>query len=367
MNIVSLVLFFAFLGSLQGFSLPSNRHARSGILGMTTTDDISLSGDHSKFLKEVAKIDPPKRLPTLIKLLSMDDNEELVQPTERQNLNPFLIPLSKSKKDGSYLCYIRWPTQKEDMDLQIVRTTETGIELVAMGTDQWCHRQIATRDFYGDKSVEELTALLNKDGSLYTVDDYMPFLKSGKFDSTTTEGLSLVLDRYLLTKVGAFPDCFERLAEHFLEEGSQVSALVTCERAVSVFYGWGHPMSFHANMLNGITDRQAEARDAARAAVNMPLWTVAKSAKSLDELAILAGFTGSKILGEMHAFRAQEKREEEIGEGLSPLQVTLDQAAHLMDAIALGAIEGGWNAETKKLISEKYEEGYPEMAKFILG
>ena len=69
------------------------------------------------------------------------------------------------------------------------------------------------------------------------VGDYVPFLKSGKFPTLTSSDLRLVLDRYLLTKVGPFPDCFERLAEHFLQKGNDVSALVTCERAVSVFYG----------------------------------------------------------------------------------------------------------------------------------
>ncbi len=40
----------------------------------------------------------------------------------------------------------------------------------------------------------------------------------------------------------------------------------------------------------------------------------------------------------MHAFRAQDPRPDDIGEGMSPLQVTLDQAAHLMDAVALGKL-----------------------------
>lgn len=37
----------------------------------------------------------------------------------------------------------------------------------------------------------------------------------------------------------------------------------------------------------------------------------------------------------MHEFRAKDERKEEVGEGLSPAQVALDQAAHLMDAIAM--------------------------------
>ena len=36
---------------------------------------------------------------------------------------------------------------------------------------------------------------------------------------------------------------------------------------------------------------------------------------------MLAGFTGTAILGEMHAFRARDPRTDDIGEGMSPLQV----------------------------------------------
>jgi len=99
----------------------------------------------------------------------------------------------------------------------------------------------------------------------------------------------------------------------------------------------------------------------------------------------------------MHKFRASDPRTDEIGEGLSPCQVTLDQAAHLMDAVgtsgvvgpsftggvgtyvhiltlllsftidtALGQVEGGWEGARADL-SQKYREGgYPEMSAFIM-
>lgn len=80
----------------------------------------------------------------------------------------------------------------------------------------------------------------------------MPLLKSGKFPTFTENDLKLVLDRYLLTKVGAFPDCYERLAANFFDTKNEISALVTCERAVSIFYGWGHPVNFHAKLMSKI-------------------------------------------------------------------------------------------------------------------
>ena len=67
----------------------------------------------------------------------------------------------------------------------------------------------------------------------------------------------------------------------------------------------------------------------------------------------------------MHAYRANDPRTDDIGEGLSPAQVSLDQAAHLMDAMAFGYVKGGWEGSLET-IAEKYEKsGYPEMAKFM--
>lgn len=331
-------------------------------LGVTATEL-----DTSSFLTDVAKTAPPRRLGTLLKLLEMDEDEEVVNPTERSGMCPFLIPLSKNKKTGQYLCYIRWPTQKDDMDLQLVRTTEVGVILEGMGTDQYCHRMIVEKDFRADPNAPEMIQLLNSEGQLYTEGAYMPMLRSGKFNVANEEGKNLVLDRYLLTKVGAFPDCFERLANNFLTTGSDVSALVTCERAVSVFYGWGHPLTFHSIMLNGIPERQAEAKDCARAAMGLPAWTVAKNSEDLNTIIEISGYKGGqKFLGEMHLYRSTDPREDEVGEGLSPVQVTLDQVAHLMDAVALGGVTGGWEGNKAK-ISDMYREGgYPEMADFII-
>jgi hypothetical protein len=75
----------------------------------------------------------------------------------------------------------------------------------------------------------------------------------------------------------------------------------------------------------------------------------------------MAGYTNPGLVGEMHAFRATDPREKDIAEGHNPIQVgplhcgcntqrppdrrtnkcvsiqiILDQAAHMMDAVALG-------------------------------
>jgi hypothetical protein len=83
----------------------------------------SILSEHISYMENIAKVTPPRRLETLLQLLEMSGDQTILSPNARKGLNPFLIPLS-IRKDGSILCYIRWPTQKDGMDLQLVRTTE---------------------------------------------------------------------------------------------------------------------------------------------------------------------------------------------------------------------------------------------------
>lgn len=361
------LMYFALLCRRNvAFTGTSIKYRSKKLCSVTLNAGVSLltENEHANFIKDIAFKEPPAKLDLLLTILQ-ENGEELVSPRKRGSLNPFLIPLTRNKEDSSLLCYIRWPTQKESMDLQLVRTTEAGVRLVSLSTDNMIKRIAAEMDFYAHPKATNLIELINKDDQVYKPGDYIPLLKSGKFPALTDYDLKLILDRYILTKVGAFPDCYERLATDYLKRGDQTSALITCERSTSVFYSWGHPLAFHAGMMASIPGRELEVKDVARAALAQPLWTVGKTVKELDDVAKHAGFSGAKILGDMHAFRAKDKREDEIGEGLSPVQVTLDQAAHLMDAIAMGSEAGGW-LEGRQLIAQKYEEGgYPEVARFI--
>jgi hypothetical protein len=224
-------------------------------LSMNTVD--TFVSEHTAYLRDVARVKSPQRLRALLELIDLQGEDTLISPTDRKGLNPFLIPLARNKKDNSRLCFIRWPTQKDEMDLQLCRTTEVGVVLVSLGTNQYCHRIAVEQDFYCTPTAPQAIALLNRDGEMYTSGAYLDFLKSGKFPTLTDADLKLVLDRYLLTKVGAFPDCYERLANNFMASKNDVSALVTCERAVSIFYGWGHPINFHAKVMSKLTGRGA--------------------------------------------------------------------------------------------------------------
>lgn len=59
--------------------------------------------------------------------------------------------------------------------------------------------------------------------------------------------------------------------------------------------------------------------------------------QDLDLAVSLAGYSSTSVVGNMHEVRSRDPREKDIAEGIDPKQVPLDQAAHLMDAVTLGA------------------------------
>lgn len=339
--------------SMRRVGRPCNRFLSSAAYG----------DEHREFLSRIAKAQVPSRLDALLDLLPLL-GLEVVSPFERKGLNPLLVPVAKNHEDGSLLCFLRWPTQKDGMDLQLVRTNDAGVSLVALSTDHFCHKHAVEMDLNGDAHAVQVACMVNQPSKLYNMGDIGQFVQSSKFPSASPAERRLALDRYLLTKVGAFPDCYQRLADNFLASKNAISAMVTAERAVNVFYSWGQPMVYHSKLLLQL-GRPNEARDGAKTALSLPKWTLAHSRAELEEVIKLAGFSDVKMLGDMHLYRSKDARTKDIEEGVSKEQVLLDQAAHLMDAVTLGSFEGGWDAARPELAQRYRDGGYPDIAAFL--
>mmetsp|Transcript_19847 Transcript_19847/g.19954 ORF Transcript_19847/g.19954 Transcript_19847/m.19954 type:complete len:355 (-) Transcript_19847:59-1123(-) len=328
-----------------------------------STFSSNISVDHAKYIEDIARFEAPRELCTLLTLLEMNGNE-IIPPRKRKDLIPFLIPLSKLTNTNNLLCYIRWPTQKDSSPLQLVTTTETGVYLYSPSTISLCQRILVEMDFHSHSHFQTATSVLQTTcpSFHYTQGDYLTLFKD-KFPKETLEQRERVLTRYLLTVIGPFPDLYDRLISEYLLSEQTVTALVTCERAISLFYGYGHPTTRHAQILR---EREKHARDVAVTAITMPLWTAAKTTQELENIVKLAGYTDTQALAQLHMIRSKDERLSEIGEKLSPMQVSLDQAAHLMDAVTLGVKDQDW-LSVRPLLAQKYNKGgYSDMSAFIL-
>lgn len=219
------------------------------------------------------------------------------------------------------------------------------LTLLATSVKSYVTRTVASADFSGKS--EEVCGIRESGG------EGLPY-RNGEVDES-----GMGLERYLLMKTGPFPDIYEGLARFHLAKGDVQSALVTCELAAGVFPGWGRAHVFHAHVLQEV-GREKESQDAARFALQMPLWTLGGE---VGEVGRMAGYKEEKSLGKIYRRLYEDERKEDVKGGKAPEQVALDRAAFLLD---LCVVEGGeWEGARERLAELYQEGGMEEFATFV--
>ncbi|XP_058080516.1 protein IN CHLOROPLAST ATPASE BIOGENESIS, chloroplastic-like isoform X2 [Magnolia sinica] len=278
---------------------------------------------------------------------SLSFGETIVSPGARKGLMPLTIPLSESQS-GSMTALLRWPTSPPKMEMPVVEVRKYGVWLLAKSVDQYIHRVLVEED--ANNSQESNDKLFDASSiageKLYRRGDY-------------AESKIANLDVYLSKKVGFFPDVLERKVVEHLEKGDHVSALVTGEfYAKGHFPGFGRPFVFNAEVLLKV-GRKLESKDAARAALKSPWWTLGCRYQEAAEIAEWEDEQIEYIKEKV----SEEGRREDLKKGKEPGQVALDQAAFLLD---LASVEGTWD-EIVEQIAECYKEaGLEDIARFVL-
>uniref|UniRef100_A0A7S3EKV4 Uncharacterized protein n=1 Tax=Rhodosorus marinus TaxID=101924 RepID=A0A7S3EKV4_9RHOD len=306
----------------------------SGSYGLQRRDRTALCASDaavfSEYLEDVANLKAPKYLRSLLDVLEAK-GEKIGDPSKRAGLHPFLIPIS-SDEEGT-TGFLRWPTPPPDMEVPIVRNAkgEMGLTLLSTGAENFIKRHMAELDSAAkpaDVSVPEELQIAEGE----------------------VESLGFGLERYVILKIGPFPDIYEGLTRFHEIKGDMQSALVCAERSGVAFPGWARGHCFHARLLQRF-NRNSEARDAARYALQLPLWTLGDS---LQEMGQIAGYQDETSLQKIFKRLAEDERENEIKDGKPKEQVALDRAAYLMDYTY--AAGGSWD-EIKDELAALYNEG----------
>jgi len=311
---------------------------------------------HEKFLSDVALVMPPSALASVAGLL-VSRGEELVEPGVDASLHPLLVPLTKSA-DGAITGLLRWPTASGGgSKLPLVRTTADGkqLTLLANSAENFLLRAAAIADAEGSSDAESLASLAAGVGWPY---------KAGEAAASAGG-----LPGYLLTKVGPFVQEYESLAEGHLKKGSETSALVTCERSQACFGAWGRPFAFHARMLTTIGDYEEEARDKARSALELPLWTLGDELSEVVKLAqtdmsslkekVQLKSEGKLTTEQLRAQNGMEKR--------TPSEIAKDRASYLLDLAVVSPEEYSWESVREPLAELYTKAGMGSIAAFVKG
>lgn len=202
----------------------------------SSSSSIATAPEHAAFLREVAAMEPPASLQSLLRVLQ-SQGESTVSPwSARKGIIPLAIPLTETQ-DGEVTALLRWPTPVSGMDVPVVRVQSFGVTLLAKSPEDYIHRALVEDDVAG--SSGRIAESAGEVGSaLY---------RRGDFEASQSSSL----DVYLMKKVGLFPDVFERLALRHFENGDDISALVTGEYYASKkhFPGFGRPFVFNAELM----------------------------------------------------------------------------------------------------------------------
>lgn len=327
--------------------------------GATRGEIADVAKLQGEYLTTRAASDAPDLLQGLLAacVAAPGNSMRLVVPDEgiRKDLHPFLIPLCVDEANNTPVGLLRWPTPPADFDLPVVRATRRydgfQLELLARSAKDYIARTMATADASGNSEwFEQIMEL----GDLEADAIY----KKGDVDAS-----GFGLEKFLVLRIGPFPDVYEGLAEFHAARGDSQSALITMERACQAFPGWARSHCYHARLLSRL-NRPLEARDAARFSLQMPLWTMNDN---VQEIAELAGYQDPSSLPKIYRGLAEDERKGEIHEGKKPEQVALDRAAFLLDSVVARSISESstWRSVREELALRYKEARMPEIARLV--
>jgi len=173
----------------------------------------------------------------------------------------------------------------------------------------------------------------------------------------------------VITKVAPFMQEYERLAASHMAKASeqgQQAALITCERNQACFAAWGRPFAFHALRLLDL-EREEEARDLARQALSMPLWTLSAD---LEEVLSIAQMSREELTAKLRLKESGQQTAEELRasngmEKRTPQQIAKDRASYLLDLVVAAPDEFSWLSCRAQLAKYYLEAGMSQLAQFV--
>lgn len=239
--------------------------------------------------------------------------------------HPLLCALADTAEGR--IALLVWPGATDEEPLPVVRDDGHRLALLAPSLRDWVRQRAAALDRQGqlDDTLADAVAPHYRRG------------EAGAADPTA----------WIVLQGGGSMAAYEALSERQLARGDVTAALVGIERAIARFPGWAEP---HARRWRLLSDagRDELARDAATAALGLPLWTLQ------SDWTALAAAIGWKA-----PFDAAPWRRRLDADGVPPL----DRAAHLLDATAVAG--DAWASIRARVASLYAEGGADKLSRWI--
>jgi hypothetical protein len=304
--------------------------------------------------------------------------DDLVAVKEQDlDLHPHLFAIAQSTKTGNYICGLH-RCFASDYDYEssinapwpIVESAAgaRGMKLLALNSEHLMRRIASESDFEG--SDGDAVSLYNEglgQGNLNAELD-------APYEEGSVEKLGYGAEKYVLLRVGPFPDLYEIMSLSHKGRGDESSSLIAAETNNGKFGGFGSTFQFYARLLQSFGARDDEARDAARMCLRLPLPSIGFLDEDFKEVAVVAQLADEadsteEALAKMQVFyekiKAKEQEEDLSGvdSGKTGEQAAIDDANTLLDRAALG--EPKWKELRGELADIYAKAGKDDMAAFV--
>lgn len=310
----------------------------------------------------------------LVAVESLQDTPELVSrlsgPGELANLHPYLFPIVRSKSSGNYICAYRNPfveeAERQPWPIVEAKLGGPGMSVLALNSEHLMRRIACECDFDG---TDDDTVRLYNEGL------GMGLLKEQSLDLPYEPGsvskLGYGAEKFVLLRVGPFPDLYQKMAQAHAAKGDEQSSLIAAETLNAKVPGFASNFLFYARLLKSFPNREEESRDAARMCLRLPLSTIGLTSDELKAVAILGKICDEsdpnqvalQKLKDFYEKMREAERDEDPKQGKTPEQIAIDEANRLIDIAALEST--AWS-EVRPKIAHKFRSiGRDGMANFI--
>jgi len=299
-------------------------------------------------------------------------DHSILMGDEIGNLHPYLYPIARSKSSGNYICaYLNPHLAKADSknDRQPWPIVETsvgapGMNLLALSSEHLMRRIVCECDFEGtDFDLVE------------SYNDDLDLVESG-LNTPYTPGdvakLGYGVDKYVLLRVGPFPDLYQSMAQQHAGKGDERSSLIAAETASSKLPGFASTFLFYARLLQSFAQRDEEARDAARMCLRLPLTTIGMSHEDIKDVAVLGQMADAnegddvafeKLISFYKKMKEVERDDGSQQQGKTAEQKAIDDVNELMDIAALQGVQ--WSSIRPTVSAKLRDAGIDEIAAFV--
>ena len=288
--------------------------------------------------------------------------------SEFKDLHPHLLPLARSQSTGNVICALKrayaddaaydspslaspWPIVESAVGLP-------GMRLLSLNSEHLMRRICADADANLEGSeAERILGLYNDGLGSGTLSDRAMDVP---YEAGSVDKLGYGLEKYVLLRVGPFPDLYETMANQHLSRGDEESSLIAAEASNGKFGGFGSTFAFYAKLLSSLNNREEECRDAARMCVRMPLPSMGLTASDFASISKMAGFadtgddkeTSLQKMRDMYEKIREHEQDENSGDK-TVKQTAMEDANYLLD---IASLTGQKYGEVRNQIATIYRE-----------